>query len=75
VNKKQLNALERVYEAEIENRLPYQSKAKVFKELAVDGYLQEMTTVFGGNSVFAVTVTGWQLTHLGRLAFCMGVAA
>ena len=64
-----LKALERIFAAEIEGRLPYQSKARIFTKLADDGLVAPMERRFGHDR-FAVTVTGWQLTHAGRLLYC-----
>ena len=63
-----IQALERVWAAEIEGRLPYQSKARVYEKLRDEGLVETMQRHFGGR--FAVTVTGWQLTHAGRLLYC-----
>lgn len=66
--KRIIAALEKVFAAEIEGRLPFQSKARIFSELARDGFLAPMTRTFGGR--FPVSVTGWQLTHAGRILYC-----
>ena len=69
--KKELNMLEKAYEAEIASALNkniphvYQTKSKYAKKLAEDEYLR-FTTVFMGN----VQVSGYVLTDLGRLAYC-----
>lgn len=67
--KRIMNALEKVFAAEIENRLPFQSKARVFQDLAADGLLEPMERKFGAGWS-AITVSGWQLTHAGRLLYC-----
>lgn len=67
--KAELNALEKVFAAEIEGHLPFQSKAKMFKQLAEDGLLAPMERRFGDGR-WAVTVSGWQLTHAGRVLYC-----
>lgn len=72
VTKAQLNALEKVFAAEIDGRLPFQSEAKVFRSLCDDGYLEPMERKFGGR--FAFSVSGYQLTHLGRLSYCSACA-
>lgn len=66
--KKILNALERVFAAEIEGRLPFQSKALVYLDLQDKGLVEPMQRTFGGR--FPVTVSGWQLTELGRILYC-----
>lgn len=68
-----MNALEKVFAAEIDNRLPFQSKAKVFRSLCDDGYLEPMNRKFGHDR-FSITVTGYQLSHLGRLTYCASCA-
>lgn len=67
--KAELNALEKVFAAEIEGRLPFQSKARVFRQLEEDGLLEPMVRIVG-NDRFRVTVTGYQLTHAGRFLYC-----
>lgn len=63
-----MRALERVFAAEIEDRLPFQSKAVIFKTLCEEGLLEPMERRFGGR--FPVVVKGYQLTHAGRLMYC-----
>lgn len=67
--KAELNALEKVFAAEIEGRLPFQSKAKIYRDLCDDGFLEQMECKFGDGR-FAVTVSGYQLTHAGRITYC-----
>ena len=69
VTKAELKALEKVFAAEIDNRLPFQSKANIFQSLCDDGYLEPMARNFGHDR-FGITVHGYQLTHLGRLTYC-----
>lgn len=69
VTKKVLRALEKVFAAEIEGRLPYQSKALLFLDLCDDGLVQPMERSFR-DRWGAVTVKGWQLTHAGRFLYC-----
>lgn len=73
MTKAEMNALEKVFEAEIEGRLPFQSKAKVFSRLCDKGYLEPMDRRLGDGR-FAVTVTGYQLSHLGRITYCASCA-
>ena len=69
--RKELNILERAYEAEIRSAfsedLPHllQTKSKTAKKLVEDGFL-DFTTILIGN----VQVSGYVLTDLGRLAYC-----
>jgi hypothetical protein len=66
---KVLSALEKVFAAEIEGRLPFQSKAIIYRDLLAAGLVSWMERKFG-TGVFAVTVTGYELTHRGRLLYC-----
>jgi len=66
--KKTIKALESVFEAEIEDRLPFQSKALIYLDLCDDGLVAPMERTFGGR--FPVIVKGWQLTHAGRFVYC-----
>lgn len=68
--KADLKALERVFAAEIDGRLPLRSKAKIFQRLADDGLVAPMERQFGVGPWGTLTVTGWQLTHAGRLLYC-----
>lgn len=68
--KRIIKALELVFAAEIEARLPFQSKAKVFAEMEADGLVAPMKRVFGAGERFPVTVTGWRLTDAGRILYC-----
>lgn len=65
MTKAKLKALERVYAAEIENRLPLQSSALVFHQLLADGMVDVDRVQHG-----PVIVSGWCLTHAGRFAYC-----
>jgi hypothetical protein len=65
-----LKALERVFAAEVEGRLPFQSKAGIFQKLCDDGFLMPMERIFGSGERFPVTVKGYQLTHAGRILYC-----
>jgi len=67
-SKKVLQALEKVFAAEIENRLPFQSRAKVYSSLCDDGLLAPMTMELGGR--IPLTISGYQLTHAGRITYC-----
>ena len=69
MTKAKLAALEKVFAAEIELRLPFQSKAKIFRTLCEEGYLEPMKRNFGHDR-FGIVVHGYQLSHAGRLAYC-----
>jgi hypothetical protein len=70
MKKAELAALEKVFAAEIEGRLPFQSKAKIFRTLCDEGYLEPMERNFGHDR-FGIIVHGYQLSHAGRLAYCL----
>lgn len=65
-----VKALERVFEAEIEGRLPFQSKAKIYDKLHEEGMVEPMTRKLGSDHFGPIVISGWQLTHLGRLFYC-----
>lgn len=60
-----IDALEKVFAAEVEGRLPFQSKAAIYKRLTEQGLLQIMLLDIKG-----VIVRGYQLTHAGRYMYC-----
>lgn len=62
---KWFNALERVFAAEIDHRLPLQSKAAVYPELESVGLVEHYSVNMGG-----CKVSGYGLTHLGRMQYC-----
>lgn len=68
MTKEVYQALEKVFAAEVDGLLPFQSKAKIFQELCEQGLLLPMEVVFGGR--FPVTVKGFQLSHAGRIMYC-----
>jgi hypothetical protein len=75
VKKSHLRALEKVFAKDIENalahrNLPFQSTAKVYRELEAEGMVRSVT-VKVGTGWSAVEVTGWELTQLGHLSYCM----
>jgi hypothetical protein len=58
LRKAERDALGKVFSAEIENRLPLQSKAKIFEQLKADG-LVEFTTINRGRDRFgSINVKG-----------------
>ena len=65
-----LRALEKVFCAEIDDRLPFQSKAAIYKKLMDEGLLGWMAREFG-SGWSAVTCEGYELTHAGRIMYCM----
>lgn len=69
MTKKTFLALEKVFAAEIEGRLPFQSRARIYQDLCKDGLLSLGQKMYGGR--FPVVVTGYYLTDAGRIAYCM----
>lgn len=72
MTKAELRALERVFVAEINGLLPFQSKAKIYRKLEEDGLIQSMTRKYG-TGIFAANIVGYQLTHAGRYMYCSSV--
>ena len=68
MNKKTFNAVGKVFAAEIENRLPFQSKAKIYRDLADRGLLLYVEGIMGGR--FPITIKGFILTEAGRYEYC-----
>ena len=64
----ELKWLEKVWMAEVENRLPFQTKSAIMKRLQADGLVERLKITLGGWP--PVTVDGWQLTHAGRFYYC-----
>lgn len=63
------DALEKLWIAEVEGRLPFQSNARAFHKLAAEG-LAERLEYARRERFGTLTFAGWQLTHAGRLAYC-----
>lgn len=70
MTKADLKMLERIFEAEIYGRLPFQSKSKQMERLAEEGLVEPMTRAFGKDRFGAIHVSGWALTHAGRFLYC-----
>lgn len=71
MTKAELSVLEKAFSAEVERRLPFQSRSEIAHRLAKEGYLQPMEITVGAGTRFPVVVKGFQLTHAGRLAYCI----
>lgn len=71
LRKPHLRALERLFAAEIEGRLPLHSRAAVFKELENMGYAKHDSETVGRDRLGEIRVSGWYLTQAGRLTYCM----
>lgn len=67
--KKVLTALEKVFSAEINGCLPFQSKASIYRDLMAAGLVDSDQRSFG-SGWSAVTVSGYALTHAGRYLYC-----
>ncbi|WP_312271581.1 hypothetical protein [Pseudomonas sp.] len=65
MDKRTIKLLEKVFEAEISGLLPYQTKAKLAQEMCDSGLLE-----FNEIKKGALTVSGYSLTHRGRIEYC-----
>mgnify|MGYP001578005687 CR=1 FL=1 len=75
LTKKHIQALEKVFAAEIKGRLPFQSKARIYADLADAGYLEpDARTLSFSDGLPSMTVSGYVLTHAGRYAYCIQCA-
>ena len=68
MTKKDLALLGRVFDAEVNNRLPAVINSKEMPRLEAEGLVSPMKKTYLGR--FPVTVIGWELTHAGRFVFC-----
>lgn len=74
MKKSELKILGDVFDMEVRaalEKLPshlFQTKSKIAKALAEEGLLNFTSTVWRG-----VTISGYELTHAGRLAYCASV--
>ena len=71
MNKKELAILERAFESEFKaalekTPLPIQGKGKIYKKMVDDHLLEPYTGIWRG-----INITGYVLTHVGRMAYCM----
>ena len=74
MSQKELALLEKAFAAEIDaaiNKTPrvMQTRSKLAAKLVADGLLREASEVFG-HGPFAVRLAWYELTELGRLAYC-----
>ena len=71
---KELDLLEAAFSSEIDSALSgtpdvfQTSKKKLAQQLVRDGYLAEHSVTLGGR--LPITISGYRLTGLGRLAYC-----
>jgi hypothetical protein len=74
MNKKSLKLLEQVFLCEINSALSkdgiglFQTKNKLADQLVSEGYLERKTVLLPGR--FPVSISGYELTHLGRFTYC-----
>lgn len=73
MNARELRTLEAMFAAEVEGRLPYQTKSKLVRKLADEGYCEPMEITLPGR--FPVVLTGWRLTLRGHTTYCYNCAA
>ena len=73
MTKAKMAALEKLFIAEVEDRLPFQSKAKIFEQLETEGMVDNYARTFGSGPL-AVVCRGWRLTHRGHLEYCLACA-
>ncbi len=69
IGKTEAKWLEKIWVAEVENRLPFQSSAAIYKRLEAQGLVQRGKEEFRSGGL-PITVEGWYLTHAGRFAYC-----
>lgn len=77
MSKAEIDALGRVYENEVERSIgprkhdfPFQSRAAIYKRLVAGGLL-ESRTVMHGAPPLSVRIEGYELTHAGRMLYCL----
>lgn len=70
MNARENGILERAFLSEVNGEELFQTKSKLAKQLAYDGFLEEATYTLDGR--LPVTVSGYRLTNLGRLTYCIG---
>jgi hypothetical protein len=70
MTKRDFTLLEKIFAVEIEGHLPYHSRSKEYLRLEKEGMVERETITFRGGR-FPVTVSGWALTHRGRMDYCL----
>lgn len=77
MTKKDILLLEKVFSAEIASALGqsfthiFQSKSKRMEVLEQEGCVRRVTQTLPGR--FPITISGWELTELGRMTYCFSV--
>jgi len=74
MNSRELALLEKAFDAEVNAALTkgvhlMQTKSKLADKLVNEGFLRK-TEMRVGHSPWPCTVSGYELTHAGRLAYC-----
>jgi hypothetical protein len=69
LKKKDFRLLEKVFSAEINGLLPFQSRSKEYKRLEEEGLVQWGEEVMPEGK-FVFRIKGWYLTHAGRYEYC-----
>lgn len=69
MNKQEIDFLERVFTADIEERL-YQTKSKLAKKMEEDGFIIEILRHMGNDRFGEIVVKGYSLTLKGNFAYC-----
>lgn len=75
MNKRELALLEKAFEAEVAHGVGecfthiMQTKSKLAEKLCEEGLLAKSSVKLDGWP--PVTISGYELTHLGRMSYCM----
>ena len=69
MTKKELDLLEKIFQAQLEGRL-YQTKSKLAKQMEEDGFIMEDSKAFGVACFGKIIVRGYTLTIKGNYAYC-----
>ena len=77
MNKAAMAMLERVFKREVEAAIShwpshlFQTDSKLAAKMAEDGYLRHRTLELPGDRFGRIAVSGYELTDLGRMHYCM----
>ncbi len=66
----ELKWLEKIWIAAVAGRLPFQSKAAIYKRMEAQGLVQWGEESLGNDRFGSIKVSGWYLTHAGRHYYC-----
>lgn len=69
LTKRRMQALEKLFIADMEGSGPVQSKARVYDELETMNLAEKCQRVFGSGR-FSVIVKGWKITLIGHFTYC-----